>query len=140
CLALFRSDARIRSAASKDPTASRTGDTTTPFYRGRRAFECQRRNEEYPATGRFDLNQITISASRSGCFANIDAACPASLSIVNWLSLFVERLTIFFIDAAAFVSSSLAAPKIGTLVELLIYASPSASVPPDSKTSVLISG
>ena len=62
--------------------------------------------------GRFLRNQITMSASKSGSFENIDAACPAPLNIVNWLSLFADIPIIFLIEAAALVSSSLAAPKI----------------------------
>ena len=65
----------------------------------------------YPATGRLDLNQITMSASRSGCLANIDAAWPAPLNISTRLSEFAESPTIFLIDAGASVSSSLAAPE-----------------------------
>src|SRR3989442_13922446 len=37
----------------------------------------------YPPTARLDRNQMTMSASRSGCFSNMNAACPASLNICN---------------------------------------------------------
>src|SRR5439155_3467015 len=89
-------------------------------------------NTAYPETGRFVLNQITMSAWRSRSFSNIEEACPAPFNIVIWLSRFVERPTIFLIDAAALVSSSLAAPKIGILAAFFMNVSPSPSVPPDS--------
>ena len=50
-----------------------------------------------------------------------------------------ERLRIFLIDAAAFLSSSVAAQKSGIFAEDLMNAFPSASVPLDRSTRVLTS-
>jgi len=47
-----------------------------------------------------------------GLLLKHECGVPASLNICNWLLLFAESPTIFLIDSAGAVSSSLAAPKI----------------------------